>query len=427
MGRDKLIQLRRGTAADWASTNPTLASGEGGLETDTGKVKYGDGSTAWASLGYVGAGNAGTVTVGDAGGDTTCWVLLGTSQTGNLSPSSDAGLTYNATTNALTATTFVGALTGDVTGNVSGSAGSVAAANLTGNTLAAGVTASSLTSVGTLGNLTVTNPITGSVTGNAGTVTVADAGGDTTTWVLLGTSQTGSLAPASDAGLTYNANTNALTATTFVGALSGNATTATTLATPRTINNVSFDGSANIVVNARSGITLNDRIVRPNNHGVMSSQAVTIDSTAYFVYLGTLAEAITFKFVKVRMTLAGSGAQTAEVGMFSSPNPPNGAGQTLTKLWADGTLDNLASGTGIRANTSASSTSIAAGTHLWAAIRTAMASAEPTLQGGANEWDLGNVLQITSASALTSYTNNATASLLAAVNTFFPELVATQD
>ena len=66
-----------------------------------------------------------------------------------------------------------------------------------------------------------------SVTGNAGTVTVADAAADTTTWVLLGTSQTGNLAPATDAGLTYNASTNALTATTFVGALTGNADTVT--------------------------------------------------------------------------------------------------------------------------------------------------------------------------------------------------------
>lgn len=42
---------------------------------------------------------------------------------------------------------------------------------LSGTTLGSGVTASSLTSVGTLANLTVTNPISGSVTGNAGTVT----------------------------------------------------------------------------------------------------------------------------------------------------------------------------------------------------------------------------------------------------------------
>jgi len=46
------IQLRRGTAASWTSANPTLASGELGLETDTGFFKVGDGATAWASLDY---------------------------------------------------------------------------------------------------------------------------------------------------------------------------------------------------------------------------------------------------------------------------------------------------------------------------------------------------------------------------------------
>jgi len=63
------------------------------------------------------SGNAGTVTVADAGGDTTMFPLLGTDATGNLSPRTDAGLTYNATTNELTTTTFVGALTGTASGN----------------------------------------------------------------------------------------------------------------------------------------------------------------------------------------------------------------------------------------------------------------------------------------------------------------------
>lgn len=61
-------------------------------------------------------------------------------------------------------------------------------------------------------------------------VTFADAGGDTTTFVALGTSATGNLSPATDAGLSYNATTNALTATTFIGGLTGNASTATALA-----------------------------------------------------------------------------------------------------------------------------------------------------------------------------------------------------
>ncbi len=48
------IQNRRGTATQWTSVNPTLLSGELGVETDTGKLKVGDGSTAWASRNYAG-------------------------------------------------------------------------------------------------------------------------------------------------------------------------------------------------------------------------------------------------------------------------------------------------------------------------------------------------------------------------------------
>lgn len=46
------IKLKRDTAANWTSNNPTLAAGEMGIETDTNKFKFGDGSTAWTSLSY---------------------------------------------------------------------------------------------------------------------------------------------------------------------------------------------------------------------------------------------------------------------------------------------------------------------------------------------------------------------------------------
>ncbi len=46
------IQLRRDTAADWTSNNPTLSAGEFGWESDTNRFKIGDGSSAWNSLGY---------------------------------------------------------------------------------------------------------------------------------------------------------------------------------------------------------------------------------------------------------------------------------------------------------------------------------------------------------------------------------------
>lgn len=52
------IQFRRDTAANWTSTNPTLAIGEIGLETDTTKWKLGNGSTAWNSLAYAYAAGA---------------------------------------------------------------------------------------------------------------------------------------------------------------------------------------------------------------------------------------------------------------------------------------------------------------------------------------------------------------------------------
>jgi hypothetical protein len=56
------FQVRRGTASQWTSANPTLAAGEQGFETDTLKLKIGNGSTAWNSLAYVATGATGTVT-----------------------------------------------------------------------------------------------------------------------------------------------------------------------------------------------------------------------------------------------------------------------------------------------------------------------------------------------------------------------------
>jgi hypothetical protein len=48
----KKILLRRDTASNWTSANPTLSGGEMGVETDTLKFKLGNGSTAWNSLNY---------------------------------------------------------------------------------------------------------------------------------------------------------------------------------------------------------------------------------------------------------------------------------------------------------------------------------------------------------------------------------------
>ena len=72
-----IIQIRRGPAADWTSANPILAEGEMGVETDTLKVKIGDGSTVWTSLPYFTQG---------AKGDTGA-----TGATGPTGPKGDTG------------------------------------------------------------------------------------------------------------------------------------------------------------------------------------------------------------------------------------------------------------------------------------------------------------------------------------------------
>jgi hypothetical protein len=119
-----------------------------------------------------------TVTVADESSDTSCNVLFTTAATGDLAPKSGTNLTFNSSSGALTATSFVGALTGNVTGNTSGSAGSC-----TGNSATA---------------TTSTN------------VTVADESSDTTCFPLFATAATGDLAPKSDSQLTYNSSTGEL-------------------------------------------------------------------------------------------------------------------------------------------------------------------------------------------------------------------------
>src|SRR4030042_1003321 len=44
------IKVRRDLLANWVTQAPILASGEIGLETDTGVIRIGDGASAWSAL-----------------------------------------------------------------------------------------------------------------------------------------------------------------------------------------------------------------------------------------------------------------------------------------------------------------------------------------------------------------------------------------
>jgi hypothetical protein len=99
------IKLRRDTAANWTTTNPILAAGEPGLETDTGKVKYGNGTTPWTQLSY-GGGDGATLTaegnVVITAGSTEHWIATQRSQEGNTIP---GALRYDSEGNLYSLTT----------------------------------------------------------------------------------------------------------------------------------------------------------------------------------------------------------------------------------------------------------------------------------------------------------------------------------
>lgn len=161
------IQAPSSIAASYTLTLP-VDDGDSGqvLSTD------GNGVLSWASAGGVPT----TITVANEATDTSCFLAFFTAATGDLGPKTNANLTFNSNT----------------------------------------------------GVATFGQTIVGSINGNAATVTVADAGGDTTTFVMLATAATGSLTPATDAGLSYNATTNVLTSTGgFAGDITGNAATVT--------------------------------------------------------------------------------------------------------------------------------------------------------------------------------------------------------
>ena len=140
--------------------------------------------------------------------------------------------------------TLVANLEGAVTGNAS-TATALATARNIGGVSFDGTAAINLPGVNTSGNQD-----TSGTAAIATTVTVADESSDTSCNVLFTTAATGNLGAKSGTNLTFNSSNGILTATGFsgpiTGEVTGNAATATALATARNIGGVSFDGTAAI-------------------------------------------------------------------------------------------------------------------------------------------------------------------------------------
>lgn len=110
MPRNDLIQVRSDTSSNWTSVNPTLATGEIGFESNTGKFKIGTGSTVWSSLPYT-SDTAGSATT--AGSWTTArTITLAGDLTGSVSINGSANVSLSATIAANSV-----ALGTDTTGN----------------------------------------------------------------------------------------------------------------------------------------------------------------------------------------------------------------------------------------------------------------------------------------------------------------------
>lgn len=173
---------------------------------------------------------------------------------------------------------------------------SIPAGQLTG-TIPSGVLGNSTVNIGTtavlLNRASGALALTGitSIDGFAAAVTLtADNTTNATNYPLFANAATGNLSPRTDTGFTYNPSTGVLTSTTFAGALSGNATTATTLQTGRTINGTTFNGSANITITAAAG-TLTGTTLNATVTGSSLTSVGTITSGTWSGSFGAVSGA----------------------------------------------------------------------------------------------------------------------------------------
>jgi hypothetical protein len=294
-----------------------------------------------------GSGNfsAGTVTAALSGNATTATTLQTARTINGVSFNGSANITVTAsTTAALTAGTYLtsgGTFNGStartfaVDATSTNTVSKVVARDGSGNFSAGTITASLSGNATTATTATTANATAAALT--AGTYLTSGGtfnGSTARTFAVDATSaNTVSKVVARDASGNFSAGTitatlsgNATTATT-ASSCSGNAATATTLQTARTIQGVSFNGSANItVVTAGTGISVSGTTV--TNTGVTSvngsTGAVTVTGGQYFGSAATKAIAYNANSISENITVT-----TGNNGLSAGPITVN-SGYTVT-------------------------------------------------------------------------------------------------
>jgi hypothetical protein len=236
--------------SDTANTASTLVARDASGNFSAGTITAALSGNATTSSSTT--GNAATATalqtartIGGVSFDGTANINLpGVNTTGN----------QNTSGNAATATALATGRTVSLTGDVTGTSGSF---DGTGNVSIAATIAANSVALGTdtTGNYVATgatsgNGISGSVSSEGGTFTVTSnaTNANTASTIVFRDASGNFSAGTITAALSGNATTSSST--------TGNAATATTLQTARTINGVSFNGSANITVTANTPNTL---------------------------------------------------------------------------------------------------------------------------------------------------------------------------
>jgi Major tropism determinant N-terminal domain len=316
----KKILFRRDTSANWGTTNPVLAGGEIGLETNTNKIKIGNGSTAWNQLPYfygsleaANLNDISDVTITSAqNGDVLRWngtawvndpINLGTDTVGSYVESLVAGTGVTLSNNSGEGATPTVAI-----GQAVGTSSSVTFAAVTAPVIGNASTASTLQTARTI-------EVSGDVSGSAsfdGSQNINITTAVQPNSVALGTDTTGdyvsSLVAGTGVTLSNNSGESATptiaigqavgtsSSVTFAhvlgdvtGNVTGNSSTASALQTPRTISllgdvsgSVSFDGSSNASITTAiqpNSIALGTDTTGNYMAGVTGGTGVTVTHT----------------------------------------------------------------------------------------------------------------------------------------------------